>query len=187
GLVASLALGAVGIAMGTRFLLTKESPVPDHVKQLYLRATENDTLVSDRIDGLPQRVLRNRVVEMLEARGRGFPVVRSIRGLFYTSRLLKVPWWRLVGSAWAVKKSYETSLAQAALAGYFPRWIYAATIEGKPDEGVLPGGQVCGAINDIPSCQELIERIVREAEEVLDRLAAEPSPVTDGRDSVNRG
>jgi NAD(P)H-dependent flavin oxidoreductase YrpB (nitropropane dioxygenase family) len=66
GLAAALALGASGIAMGTRFLLTAESPVPDDTKRRYLRAASEDAVVCTQVDGLPQRVLRNELVEGLE-------------------------------------------------------------------------------------------------------------------------
>src|SRR5207253_1880536 len=58
GLVAALAYGAAGVAMGTRFLLTQESTVPASVKQFYLGRTVADTVVTARIDGVPHRVLR---------------------------------------------------------------------------------------------------------------------------------
>src|SRR4029077_11237565 len=58
GLVAALAYGAAGIAMGTRFLLTTDSPVGDTVKDLYLSKTLTDTLVTTQVDGVPHRVLR---------------------------------------------------------------------------------------------------------------------------------
>lgn len=171
GLVAALAWGAAGIAMGTRFLLTKESPIPDHIKQVYLNAPSNGTIVSDRIDGLPQRVLKSRVVDILESQGRGFPLVRGIRGFFQMRQLFtEVPWWRLLESAWGRKKAYEVSLSQLALAGTFPRMLTRATVDGNADEGVMPGGQVSGIIKEIPSCQELIEHIVSQAEEILDRF-----------------
>src|SRR5205085_12433562 len=66
GLVAALAYGAQGIAMGTRFLLTRESPVADSVKRRYLEASVLDTVVTTEIDGVPQRVLRNGPVADLE-------------------------------------------------------------------------------------------------------------------------
>ncbi len=58
GLVAALAWGAAGIAMGTRFLLTSDSPVADAVKQVYLDAGLDGTVVTRRVDGVPHRVLR---------------------------------------------------------------------------------------------------------------------------------
>src|SRR5215469_10062010 len=63
GLAAALAYGAAGIAMGTRFLLTRESTVPDPVKRRYLDAGLDGTVVTRRLDGRPHRVLRSDVVE----------------------------------------------------------------------------------------------------------------------------
>jgi NAD(P)H-dependent flavin oxidoreductase YrpB (nitropropane dioxygenase family) len=69
GLVAALAYGAAGIAMGTRFLLTSDSPVADAVKQVYLAADLTGTVVTTRVDGLPLRVLRTTMVDRLERGG----------------------------------------------------------------------------------------------------------------------
>ena len=69
GLVAALAWGAAGVAMGTRFLLTRDSPVADAVKQVYLAAGLDGTVVTTRVDGVPHRVLRTTLVDHLEARG----------------------------------------------------------------------------------------------------------------------
>jgi len=71
GLVAALAWGAAGIAMGTRFLLTSDSPVPDAVKQLYLAAGLDGTVVTRQVDGAPLRVLRTTMVDHLEEAGAG--------------------------------------------------------------------------------------------------------------------
>ncbi len=69
GLVAALAWGAAGIAMGTRFLLTSDSPVADAVKQVYLAAGLDGTVVTTRVDGVPHRVLRTTMVDRLEGDG----------------------------------------------------------------------------------------------------------------------
>ena len=79
GLVAALAWGAAGIAMGTRFLLTSDSPVPDAVKRLYLAAGLDGTVVTTRVDGLPHRVLRTRMVDRLVSEGMAGGLVRAVR------------------------------------------------------------------------------------------------------------
>src|SRR5688572_14386150 len=73
GLVAALAWGADGIAMGTRFLLTRESKVPDEIKALYLATPVTGTVVTTALDGMPQRVVRTDLVDRLE---RSNPVAR---------------------------------------------------------------------------------------------------------------
>src|SRR5439155_9935005 len=79
GLVAALAWGAAGIAMGTRFLLTSDSPVPDAVKQVYLAAGLDGTVVTRRVDGVPHRVLRTTMVDHLTQGGKAGVLVRSAR------------------------------------------------------------------------------------------------------------
>jgi NAD(P)H-dependent flavin oxidoreductase YrpB (nitropropane dioxygenase family) len=79
GLVAALAWGAAGIAMGTRFLLTSDSPVPDAVKQVYLAAGLDGTVVTTRVDGVPHRVLRTAMVDRLVTGGMAGSLVRAAR------------------------------------------------------------------------------------------------------------
>ncbi len=67
GLAAALSYGAAGVGMGTRFLLTADSRVPDAVKQRYLAATLDDTVVTKKVDGMPHRMLRTELVEQVEA------------------------------------------------------------------------------------------------------------------------
>ena len=66
GLAAALSYGAAGIGMGTRFLLTQDSTVPDAVKQRYLDADLNGTVVTAKVDGMPHRMLRTDLVESVE-------------------------------------------------------------------------------------------------------------------------
>ncbi|MGH8808221.1 MAG: NAD(P)H-dependent flavin oxidoreductase, partial [Noviherbaspirillum sp.] len=71
GLAAALAYGAAGIAMGTRFLMTEESPVPCATLERYLAVRDADAIrVSHAIDGLPQRMIDNPYLLRLEQAGR---------------------------------------------------------------------------------------------------------------------
>ena len=92
GLVAALAYGAAGVAMGTRFLLTSDSPVPDNIKQVYLDKTVTDTLVTTAIDGVPQRVLRTELAEALDAQHGIGRLRRSLR--------LSLAFQRSTGTSW---------------------------------------------------------------------------------------
>jgi NAD(P)H-dependent flavin oxidoreductase YrpB (nitropropane dioxygenase family) len=174
GLVSALAYGAEGIAMGTRFLLTQESPVQRSIKELYVKQTVLDTVVTHAIDGLPQRVIRTAAVERLE---RGLAPVRLGRAVASALRFR-----RLTGSSLRsllqegreMKRSRELNWAQMVMAANAPMLTRAALVEGRLEAGVLPAGQVVGLINDIPSVVEIIERIVAEAMVVLDRMARLP-------------
>jgi len=58
-----------------------------------------------------------------------------------------------------------------AMAANAPMMTKAAMVDGHPEVGILPTGQVAGSIDALPSCQEIIDSVVAEAAEVLDRLA----------------
>src|SRR5258706_4066885 len=79
GLVAALAYGAAGIAMGTRFLLTSDSTVPDAVKARYLAASAADIVVTTKVDGLPHRMLRSELTDSLERSGPAAALVGALR------------------------------------------------------------------------------------------------------------
>lgn len=173
GLVAALAFGADGIAMGTRFLLTRDSTVPDAVKARYLEATLDGTVVTRRIDGQPQRVIRTPFIDRLERAGRLGALVRALRHLVAFRRLTGEPLWALLREGLAMKRATGLPWSDLALAPSAPVLTRAALVEGRPEAGVLPAGQVAGAITELPSVGELVERIMTEAAEVLARLAPE--------------
>ena len=170
GLVAALAWGASGVAMGTRFLLTAESHVPDDIKQRYLAAAVTDTVVTTALDGAPQRVIRTDVVDRLE---RSSVVTRFPRALLAALRFRKLtgtPLRDLVREGLAMRRNQDLSLAQVAMAANAPMLIKAALVDGQAEVGVLPTGQVTGVVDEVPSVAELIERIVLEAETTLKSL-----------------
>ncbi|MFM9443042.1 NAD(P)H-dependent flavin oxidoreductase [Streptomyces acidiscabies] len=172
GLVAALAMGAVGVAMGTRFLLTSDSTVPDAVKAEYLRRGVDGTVVTRVLDGVPQRVLRTELTERLvreRAWGRAW---RSARNASAFHRSSGIPWSAMVREGLALRRRHELGWSQVLMAANTPMMLRASMVEGRVDLGTLASGQVAGVIEDLPSCTELIERIVAEAEAVLARLAS---------------
>lgn len=173
GLVAALAYGADGVAMGTRFLLTRESPVPDVVKAFYLARTVTDTVVTTRVDGVPHRVLRTQFVERLEQGGHLSTVVRSLVSAARFGRLTATNWRSLVREGLAMRRRRELSLGQVLMAANTPVLLRAAMVEGRLDAGVMASGQVVGLIDDLPSVEELVQRMVLEAEATLSRLTKE--------------
>jgi NAD(P)H-dependent flavin oxidoreductase YrpB (nitropropane dioxygenase family) len=170
GLVAALAYGAEGIAMGTRFLLTQESTVPDAVKEFYLGRTVFDTLVTTKVDGFPHRVLRTDFVQELQQAGRLRTLLRALRNAWAYKRYAKARLTDMVREGLAMRKTYELSFGQMLMAANTPMLLRAAMVEGKLDFGVMASGQVVGVIDDLPTVAEVIERIVKEAEATLGRL-----------------
>ena len=171
GLVAALAYGADGIAMGTRFLLTKESTVPDAVKERYLSTPVTGTVVTTRVDGAPQRVVRTEVVDHLEGAGRLTSLPRALRNALGFRRQTGASLPALLKEGKAMKEGNDLSWAQVLMAANAPMMTKAALVEGRTDVGILPTGQVVGTIDELPTVAELVERIVRQADEVLRRLA----------------
>ena len=171
GLVAALAYGAAGIAMGTRFLLTQESTVPDEVKQVYLGTGVTGTVVTTRVDGAPQRVIRTDVVDHLEGAGRVVALPRALRNALAFRRQTHASVRALVAEGRAMKAGNELSWAQVVMAANAPMMTKAALVDGRTDVGVLPTGQVVGVIEELPTVAELMGTLITEANATLERLA----------------
>jgi len=167
GLVAALAYGASGIAMGTRFLLTSDSPVSDEVKKLYLAATVTDTVWTDALDGVPQRLLRTPFTDGLAASGRVRRLVRGARNARTFQRVSGTRWRDMVREGLAMRRAHGLRLEQVLLAANTPAMLHAAMVEGRTDLGVMATGQVAGVIDDLPSVAELVERIMAQATAVV--------------------
>lgn len=172
GLVAALAYGADGIAMGTRFLLTAESHVPTAVKGRYTAATVFDTVVTTAIDGAPQRVIRTDVVDRIERSPRLLRFPRAAAAAVRFRKETGTSLGDLVREGLAMKRNQDLTWSQVALAANAPMLIKATMVDGKPEVGVLPTGQVTGVIEEVPTVAELLARIEREAEAALARLGA---------------
>ncbi len=170
GLVAALAYGAQGIAMGTRFLLTKESTVPDGVKDFYLGKTVNDTLVTTKVDGFPHRVLRTEFVDELQQAGRISTMLRALRNAVAYKRYANAKLTDMLREGLAMRKAYDLSFGQMLMAANTPMFLRAAMVEGSLSFGVFASGQVVGMIDDLPAVSDVIERIVKEAEATLGKL-----------------
>lgn len=163
GLAAALAYGAVGIGMGTRFLLTQETHVADAVKQRYLDAGSVDTVVSKRIDGVPHRVLRSSFVDALESESRLSGAVQALRRAILFRRMQGRSWPQFMREGLAMKRATGRSMSQMLLAANTPLMLKAGLVDGNPDAGVLAAGQVAGTISDVPSVDDLIDRIIDDA------------------------
>lgn len=170
GLAAALAWGADGVAMGTRFLLTAESKVPDTIKAVYLATPVTGTVVSSSIDGKPQRVIRTRLVESLES-ARLTRLARAAVNAWRFRGLTGTPVTAMLREGLAMRRSQQLTWSQMAMAANAPMLTRATMVEGDVDAGILPTGQCVGVVDDLPTCAALIERIVAEATAALDRVA----------------
>jgi NAD(P)H-dependent flavin oxidoreductase YrpB (nitropropane dioxygenase family) len=169
GLAAALAYGAAGVGMGTRFLLTQDSTVPDAVKQRYLAADLNGTVVTAKVDGMPHRMLRTELVESVEESSALRRLGPTARRTLAFKKLSGMSWRQLVADGRAMKHGQDRSWAQMVLAANTPMMLRAGLVEGDPGAGVLASGQVVGVIDDLPTCEELIDRVVTQAAAELRR------------------
>lgn len=174
GLVAALAYGAAGVAMGTRFLLTSDSTVPDAVKAKYLAASVKDVTVTTAVDGLPHRMLRSELVDSLENAGRTRALLHAVRRAAGFRRLSGLSWPQMVRDGLAMKHGKDLTWSQVLLAANTPMLLKASMVEGRTDLGVMASGQVAGLIEDLPSCAELVDRVMTEARKTLESLPTPP-------------
>lgn len=173
GLVAALAFGAVGIAMGTRFLMTRDSGVPEATLARYLATRDADQIIVSRlVDGMPQRMIPNEYLAMLQ---KATPFKRLRIALkaslawkaetgMTNAHALKVLWHGLRDDA--------GGLAQTVMAANAPILLQRSMLDGKPEEGVMASGQVAALINRLDSCGDVIGGVVALATERLHALAA---------------
>jgi enoyl-[acyl-carrier protein] reductase II len=169
GLAAALSLGAAGISMGTRFILTQESMVHDHFKQLCLKATEQDTLYSSAFDGMPGRALKTSMAEKM-VQGDSFGLLRAIPNALAIKKILKQNWGQFLGTAWKMMSGEGGDLIQMARLANGTMRHQKAIYEGDTKEGFMFVGQVTGPIGDLPPVKGLIDRIIVEAEATLRKM-----------------
>ncbi|MGI5256194.1 NAD(P)H-dependent flavin oxidoreductase [Streptomyces angustmyceticus] len=170
GLVAALAYGASGVAMGTRFLLTSDSTVPRAVQERYLAAGVTDITVTTKVDGLPHRMLRSELVEALEGSGRARALLTAVRRAASFRKLSGLSWAQLVRDGLAMKHGRQLTWSQVLLAANTPMLLKASMVDGRTDLGVMASGQVAGLLDDLPACTELVDRIMSEAHAALGTL-----------------
>ena len=163
GLAAALALGADAVAMGSRMAVTRESPLAQATKEAIVNATQDETLYGKNFDGIPARVLKTPAAESAMASRPWLPVI-AYRA-FQAAQTAGIPLWKVLpGLVTQFEKMYIVASFGAATES-----IMAATVDGDVNRGVQFIGQSCGMINDIPTVQELVDRILVESIDASNR------------------
>ena len=175
GLAAALTWGAAGIAMGTRFLMTTESPVAPQTLERYL-ATRDPTLirVTTAVDGLPQRFVENAEIRRLEGMSGPARLVASVRHALVWGRAAGMTTAQMATLAWRSMTSDGSGFAATVMAPNLPRLVERGLVDGDIEGGLMPSGQVAALIDRLESCETLIARIVAEAAGRLDAAAGRP-------------
>jgi NAD(P)H-dependent flavin oxidoreductase YrpB (nitropropane dioxygenase family) len=162
GLAAALALGAEGIAMGTRFAVTQESPIPEGLKKCYIEAKDTDAVLSAVWDGMPQRAMS----KMKHYRGWWTHPWDAIPTLINSKKSFNASWKEILENARILMEMKVSPPQFATGMALFQK----AIATGDTKHAFAPVGQVVGLIKDIPTCRELIERTAAEAEQVIKDL-----------------
>ena len=172
GLLAAMSFGADGIAMGTRFLMTEESPVPRETLQRYIDCKNpGEIIVSKAMDGLPQRMIMNELLVELEKASALKKLLIAMRNGLAFRKHTGASIVSLLKSAMAMGRDDDMTAAQAIMSANAPMIIQRAMVDGEPSRGVLPSGQVAGVIDELLTCEKVIASIVEQAEQRLKLLA----------------
>ena len=173
GLAAALAYGAVGIAMGTRFLLTRESPMPDEAKASYLQTGTGGIVVTRKLDGMPQRMIRTPLIDRIEKSNTLSMWLRAFEAGREMKRQTGASWPEMIRSARGMSAHGDMSLAQAMLSAAAPMLIQKAVVDGDIENGAMATGLVAGRLSAIPTCAELVEEIVAGARARITAMSGE--------------
>ncbi|MFS1525770.1 NAD(P)H-dependent flavin oxidoreductase [Microbulbifer sp. 2304DJ12-6] len=171
GLAAALAFGADGVAMGTRFMMSADSPTPDATKAEYIKSDVSNIPVSTKLDGLRQRMILNHTLDELEKSSRFGMLVRALKNSWKFKSQTDMSIIQTLKTAWDMASKTDLTIGQTLMAANAPMIIQRAMVEGKPEEGVLPSGQIAGLIYDLPDCAEIVSKIIAETETNLMRFS----------------
>ncbi|WP_310181277.1 MULTISPECIES: NAD(P)H-dependent flavin oxidoreductase [Nocardiaceae] len=176
GLAAALAYGAAGVGMGTRFLLTSDSAVPQSIKEQYLTFGLDGTVVTRKADGMPHRLLRTHYVNDLESERLVHRVVGTAKRTIEFKKMSNTSWSSLLLDGRRMKNASDRTWSQMTQAANTPMLLKAGLVDGDTSAGMLASGQVVGLIDSLPSCDEVVTSIVDEANRRLNRASSLVAP-----------
>jgi enoyl-[acyl-carrier protein] reductase II len=163
GLAAALVLGADGVSMGTRLMLTQECAMHEKAKEICLKATVDDTICSEKIDGLPGRWLKTPAAMKLAGGKPSF--LQALSSALWIKRMIDVPFFKLFLGGLKQRGVQDLARQALSLSG-----LKIAIENGDLETGVLPVSQAIGLMKDLPTCKEVIEQTVTEAQELLEAV-----------------
>lgn len=176
GLAAALSYGAAGIAMGTRFLMTRESRVSPVALAHYCRVTDAGSIrISTAIDGLPQRMIANRLITDLEEMSWLRQMRLALSGAWRWKSEGRISNAQFLVLALRSMREGPAAAVQTLRMSRLPELLRLGLFGGDVENGLLPSGQVAAAIGELMSCEDLVAQIIEVAERRLIQLSAEIS------------
>ncbi len=183
GLAAALAAGAAGIAMGTRFMMSTDSPTPPATLARYLKVDDPQHIrVTLAVDGMRHRMIDNAFIRRLEAASPLGRLAIALRSAWHWKRHTGMSFAHMLGVLGRAVRDDPAAVSQTVMSANQPVLLQRSMVDGRPDEGILPSGQVAAAIGELKSARAVIEEIAAEAEACLAALyarldgGAAPSP-----------
>ena len=170
GLAASLAWGACGIAMGTRFMMTQESPVPGETKKAYISAEVDEIKITKKFDGLSHRLIFNKYIKKIDRSNPISLFLMSVTSAWKYKQITKASFGDLFKSFFAMLKGDDLTISQSVMSANSPAIIQKAMVEGFPEEGAMPSGQVAGIITNLPACEDLVLEIMNDFDQACSKL-----------------
>jgi NAD(P)H-dependent flavin oxidoreductase YrpB (nitropropane dioxygenase family) len=183
GLASALAAGAAGIAMGTRFLMTSDSPTPPRTLERYLRVADPQRVrVTLAVDGMRHRMIENSFIDRLEQAGPLGRLRIALRSAWQWKQQTGMSLGHMLKVFCQALKEDPGAVSQTVMAANQPVLLQRSMVDGFPDEGILPSGQVAAAIGELKSCQQVIEEIATEADNCLQALFLRHRPLPNNSD-----
>lgn len=171
GLASALAAGAEGIAMGTRFMMSSDSPTPRSTLERYLATKDTQQIrVTLAVDGMRHRMVDNPFIKKLESAGPLGRLWIALNSARKWKTQTGMTTGHMIKTFFSAIKDDPSAMSQVIMAANQPILLQRSMVEGFPDEGILPSGQVAAAIDRLQSCEEIIQEIASEAEACLQRL-----------------
>ena len=144
--------------------------MPESTKRVYLATPPENIVVSDALDGMSQRMVLNSQLKQLMTSSSLGLLVRAIANAFKLSKQTGDSPWALLRSGWRMYRAGDDSLGAMLMSANAPMMIQEAVVHGRPDDGILPSGQVAGLIADLPSVEDLLHGMMSGANAALSRL-----------------
>ncbi|MET4000114.1 nitronate monooxygenase [Marinobacterium sp. MBR-109] len=173
GLASALAAGAAGIAMGTRFMMTSDSPTPQQTLERYLAVQDPQKIrVTLAVDGMRHRMVENAFIHKLEGASPLRKLWIALSSARQWQRETGMTFGHMVKTFFRAVKEDPAQMSQVVMSANQPVLLQRSMVQGFPDEGILPSGQVAAAINELISAPELIAAIAGEAETCLEAICS---------------
>ena len=169
GLASALASGAVGIAMGTRFMMTSDSPTPAPTLTEYVNVNDPAHIkVSLAVDGMRHRMISNPFIQKFEKQSGLLRLITALKSAWIWKTATNMSLGHICKLLWQGLKEDPTAVSQLVMAANQPILLQHAMVDGRPNDGILPSGQVAATIENLPSVEMLLTDIMQEATSLFD-------------------